>query len=155
MRTTTVARVTLAPRERQVLEGLADGNMLAAVALRLSIREGTASGYLKGAKRKLYGVSENAAALAVGYTTEAISRPSLLDPETLFLPENQRDIVPLLARGMTAAHMAAELKRPVDIIRRGIRDLLTNLRAKNRVHAVKRLWELQLLTAEQVTEWLC
>ncbi|MER7986471.1 LuxR C-terminal-related transcriptional regulator [Streptomyces noursei] len=154
MRTTTVARVTLAPRERQVLEGLADGSTLAAVALRLSIREGTASGYLKFAKRKLYGVSENAAALAVGYTTEAISRPPLLDPETLFLPDNQRDIVPLLALGMTAAHMAAELKQPVHIIRRDGRDILTNLRARNRVHAVKRSWELQLLTAEQVTTWL-
>ncbi|AKA09006.1 hypothetical protein SAZ_33140 [Streptomyces noursei ZPM] len=154
MRTTTPARVTLAPRERQALEGLADGSMLAAVALRLSIREGTASGYLKGAKRKLYGVRESAAALAVGYTTKAISRPSLLDPETLLLPDNQQDIVPLLARGMTASCMAAELKRPVDIIRRDNRDLLTNLRAKNRVHAVKRLWELQLLTAGQVTAWL-
>ncbi|MFC5804519.1 hypothetical protein [Streptomyces formicae] len=154
MITTSVARIILAPREQQVLEGLSGGSTLAVVALDLKIREGTAAGYLKLAKRKLYGVSENAAALAVGYTTEAIARPPLLDPETLFLPDGQRDIVPLLARGMAAAQMATELKRPVDIIRRDGRDLLTNLRARNRAHAVKRSWEFQLLTAEQVIAWL-
>ncbi|MEV1081951.1 hypothetical protein AB0I98_27490 [Streptomyces sp. NPDC050211] len=83
MTTTTVARIVLAPRERQILEGLADGNTLAAVALDLKIREGTGAGYLKLAKRKLHGVSENAAALAVGYATDAIARPDLLDPEGL------------------------------------------------------------------------
>ncbi|MFF4543644.1 hypothetical protein ACFY1J_05265 [Streptomyces sp. NPDC001406] len=154
MTTTTVARITLAPREQQVLEGLADGSTLAVVALDLKIREGTAAGYLKLAKRKLYGMSENAAALAVAYTTEAITRPQLLDPEALFLPDDQRDLVPLLARGMAAAQMATELKRPVDIIRRDGRDLLTNLRARNRAHAIKRSWELQVLTAEQVVAWL-
>jgi DNA-binding CsgD family transcriptional regulator len=114
--TTTVAKVILAPRERQVLEGLADGSTLAAVALNLKVREGTAADYLKLAKRKLYGVSENAAALAVGYATEAIDRPTLLEPDALVLPREQRDLVPLIARGMTAAQMATELKRPVAII---------------------------------------
>lgn len=60
MTTTTIAKVVLTPRERQVIEGLAAGDALAAVARDLKIREGTAAGYLKLAKNKLHGVSETA-----------------------------------------------------------------------------------------------
>ncbi|MEU1273504.1 hypothetical protein [Streptomyces sp. NPDC005799] len=156
MTTTAVARIVLAPRERQVLEGLADGSTLAVVALDLKIREGTAAGYLKLAKRKLHGVGENAAALAVGYATEAITRPDLLDPAGLFLPREQRDLVPLIARGLTAAQILTELKprRTIDIIRRDGRDLMTNLGAKNRAHVITRAWEYEVLTADQVIAWL-
>ncbi|MFE4610859.1 DUF6415 family natural product biosynthesis protein [Streptomyces niveus] len=111
MTTKTIVRVTLAPREQQVVEGLADGSTLAEVAQNLKIRQGTASSYLKFAKRKLHGVSENTAALAVGYTTRAITPPDLLDPETLDLPHEQLDLVPLIARGMTIAQMATELEQ--------------------------------------------
>ncbi|MEU4845867.1 hypothetical protein [Streptomyces gilvosporeus] len=152
--TTTVAKVVLAPGERQVLEGLADGSMLAALALRLTIREGTAAGYLKLAKRKLYGVSETAAALAVAYATNAVDRPKLLDPELLYLPREQRDLVPLIAREMTAAQMATALKRQADIVRRDGRELLANLQARNRAHTITRAWQHQILTADQVIEWL-
>ncbi|WP_405576158.1 LuxR C-terminal-related transcriptional regulator [Streptomyces sp. NBC_01092] len=156
MTTTTVARIVLTPRERQVLKGLADGSTLAAVALDLKIREGTAAGYLKLAKRKLHGVGENAAALAVGYAIEAITRPDLLDPEGLFLPREQRDLVPRIARGLTAAQMLTELKprRTIDIIRRDGRELMTNLGAKNRAHTITRAWQYQILTADQVITWL-
>ncbi|MFG2141861.1 LuxR C-terminal-related transcriptional regulator [Streptomyces sp. NPDC048650] len=150
----TVAKVILAPRERQVLEGLADGSMIAEVALSLQIREGTASGYLKLAKRKLYGVRETAAALAVAYATKAIDRPNLLDPGSLYLPREQRELVPLIAQEMTAAQMATVLKREVDIVRRDGRELLGNLRARNRAHAITRAWTYQFLTVEQVIEWL-
>lgn len=152
--TTTVARITLAPRERQILEGLADGSTLATVALDLKIRENTALGYLKLARRKLHGVSETTAALAVGYAADAIDRPNLLDPETLFLPDEQRDIVPLIAQGMASAQMATELKRPVAIVRRDGRDLLKNLGARNRAHAITRSWQFQILTADEVNAWL-
>ncbi|MFJ8953516.1 hypothetical protein ACIRO1_25715 [Streptomyces sp. NPDC102381] len=152
--TTTVARIVLAPREGQVLEGLADGSTLATVSLDLKIREGTAMGYLKLAKRKLHGVSETAAALAVGYATDAISPPNLLPPEALFLPREQRDIVSLIARGMAATQMATDLKRPVSDVRRDGRELLANLRAQNRAHVVTRAWQFQILTADEVNAWL-
>ncbi|MFD6989392.1 LuxR C-terminal-related transcriptional regulator [Streptomyces sp. NPDC059943] len=165
--TTTIVRVILAPRERQVVEGLADGSTLSTVARNLKIRQGTASGYLKFAKRKLHGVSENAAALAVGYTTGAITRPDLLAPETLDLPREQRDLVPLIARGMTIAQMATELKQSpgthpvkpagaasVTMLRRNIGELTANLQARNRAHLITRAWQYQILTADQVTAWL-
>ncbi|MFI1201639.1 hypothetical protein ACH4VR_19670 [Streptomyces sp. NPDC020883] len=159
--TTTVARVILAPRERQVVEGLADGSTLASVALGLKIREGTAASYLKGAKRKLYGVSDNAAALAVAYATRAVTLPKLLDPETLYLPQEQRDLVPLIAQGMRAAQMATELKRAVTVIRRDGRELMANLggspdcpRVRNQVHVITRAWQFQVLTADEVITWL-
>ncbi|MGW8451317.1 LuxR C-terminal-related transcriptional regulator [Streptomyces niveus] len=166
MTTKTIVRVTLAPRERQVVEGLADGSTLAEVAQNLKIRQGTASSYLKFAKRKLHGVSENTAALAVAYANQAITRPELLDPETLDLPHEQRALVPLIARGMTAAQMVTELNRSpgthpvkpdttaapsVDIIRRNIGELMGNLQARNRAHLITRAWQYQILTAEQVT----
>ncbi|MFE5847565.1 hypothetical protein ACFQ7N_38700 [Streptomyces niveus] len=167
--TTTIVRVTLAPRERQVVEGLADGSTLDAVAQNLKIRKGTAAGYLKFAKRKLYGVSENAAALAVAYAAQAITRPELLEAEALDLPREQRALVPLIARGMTAAQMATELKkssrrRPVgpvstgmpsvDIVRRNSRALMVSLEARNPAHVITRAWQYQILTADQVTAWL-
>ncbi|MCL7493070.1 hypothetical protein M8I34_16825 [Streptomyces sp. MCA2] len=151
---TSVAKVILAPRERQVLDGLADGSMLAAVALCLQIREGTASGYLKLAKWKLYGVSESAAALAVAYATKAIDQPQLLDPELLYLSREQRALVPLIAQENTAAQISTALKPEVGIIRRDGRELLMNLRARNRAHAITRAWQYQILTAGQVIEWL-
>ncbi|MFD4986465.1 hypothetical protein [Streptomyces sp. NPDC058374] len=149
-----VATIELAPRERQVLEGLSDGSTLATVALTLKIREGTARGYLKLAKRKLYGASENATALANAYATNAIARPDLLDPEGLFLPREQRDLIPLIGRGLSAGTMALELKRQVDIVRREGRDLMANLGATNRAHAIRRAWQYQALTADQVIAWL-
>lgn len=154
MTTTTVAKVTLAPRERQVLQGLAAGDTLAVVALSLKIREGTAAGYLTLAKKRLHGVSETASAIAVAYATEAIDRPPLLDPETLFLPREQRDLVPFIAQGMTAAQMATELNRPVTDVRADGRELLATLQARNRAHLITHAWQFQVLTADQVIAWL-
>ncbi|MFD3514883.1 LuxR C-terminal-related transcriptional regulator [Streptomyces sp. NPDC058657] len=152
--TTTVARIELTSRERDVLQGLADGSTIAAVALNLKLRESTASGYLQLARRKLYGASETAEALAAAYASEAIERPEPLDPEGLFLPREQRDLVPLIGQGMAAAQMATTLKRPVEIVRRDGRDLLRNLRARNRAHVITRAWAYQVLTTEQVLAWL-
>ncbi|MEE1797522.1 LuxR C-terminal-related transcriptional regulator [Streptomyces sp. JV176] len=152
--TEAVARVILAPRERQVVEGLTDGSTLAEVALDLQIREGTAAGYLKMAKNKLHGVSETAAAIAVGYAVRAITHPPLLDPETLYVPREQRDLVPLIARGMVAAQMATELSRPVTDVRADGRELLTNFGARNRNHLITRTWQFQILTADEVIAWL-
>lgn len=150
----TAPKVVLAPRERQVLEGMAPGDPLARVALHLKIREGTAAGYLKVAKAKLYGVSETAAAVAVGYAVESLTRPRLLDPEGLFLPHEQRALVPLIARGMAAAQMAGELRRPIGDVRADGRQLLTDLGARNRSHLITRAWQFQILTADQVIRWL-
>lgn len=150
----TNAAIVLTPRERQVLEGMSDGSSLSDVARHLRIREATAAGYLKLAKCKLYGMSETAAALAVGYGTDSITCPPKLSPEALFLPREQRDLVPFIGRGMAAAQIATELKRPVDIIRRDGRDLLTNLQARNRAHAITRAWQYRVLTAGEVIAWL-
>jgi DNA-binding NarL/FixJ family response regulator len=133
---------------------MADGSTLAEVASDLGIRESTASGYLKLAKSKLYGVSEIEAALAIAYATDAITRPELQDPAGMDLPKEQHELVPLIGRGMSAAQMAAELKRPYDTVNRDGRDLLANLQAKNRAHAVTRAWAYQILTADQVIAWL-
>ncbi|GAU71128.1 hypothetical protein SSP35_28_00030 [Streptomyces sp. NBRC 110611] len=152
--TTSVEKVILAPRERQVIKGLANGSTLAAVALNLKITKNTAASYLKNAKYKLRGVTENSAALAVAYATEAIDRPDLLAHEGLLLPCEQRELVPLIARGMRATQMAIKLKRSVDLTRRDARQLMANLQARNPAHLVTRSWQYQIITAEQVLAWL-
>ncbi|MEV6424733.1 LuxR C-terminal-related transcriptional regulator [Streptomyces sp. NPDC051662] len=154
MTTASVARVVLAPRERQVLEGLADGSTIAVVALDLKIRESTARGYLKLAKTKLHGVSDTTAALTIGYATKALTHPLLLDPDTLCLPREKRDLVALTARGMTPAQMATKLDRPVTDVRADGRELLTLLGARNRTHLVTRAWQFQILSTDLVATWL-
>ncbi|MFE2944700.1 hypothetical protein ACFXKG_37530 [Streptomyces sp. NPDC059255] len=152
--TTTFAKIILAPREKQVVEGLGDGSTLHEVALGLKIRESTAAGYLRLAKRKLHGTSENAAMLAVAYATESIAPPETLDSEELSVPREQLDLVPLIAQGMRGPEMAAELKRHLDLVRRDGRRLMTNLRARNPAHITTRAWQYRFLTAEQVFAWL-
>ncbi|MFC7928759.1 LuxR C-terminal-related transcriptional regulator [Streptomyces cinereoruber] len=145
--------VALAPRERQVLEGLADGRTLPEVANSLRLRDGTATGYLKLAKRRL-GASENPAALAHAYANGSITRPEQRDPEDLFLPVEQRELIPLIAQGLRATQIAARTKRPVAVVRRDARELMAALGAKNPAHVVTQAWAYQLLTEEQVRSWM-
>jgi len=152
--TTTVATVVLARRERQVLEGVAAGDALDVIARRLVIEVGTARSYLKLARYKLYGVSDSVFAVALGYATEAITRPPLLDPKSLCLPREQNAVVPLIAQGMAAAQMATLLDRPVNTVRADCREVLKTLHARNRPHLVTRVWQYQCLTADQVIAWL-
>ncbi|WP_024756086.1 hypothetical protein [Streptomyces exfoliatus] len=154
MTTTTVARIELAPREKQVLEGLADGSTLVVVAERLRLRDGTARGYLQLAKRKLYGVSENSAALTVAYATGAVLPPQYRDREELYLPRDQMGLIPLIAQGNRATEIAIETKRPLEVVRRDARDLMSALGAKNPAHLVTRAWAYGLLTKELVQPWL-
>ncbi|WP_275466368.1 LuxR C-terminal-related transcriptional regulator [Streptomyces noursei] len=151
---TTVVKYLLAPRERQVIEGLAEGDTVAAVARSLGLTESTAAGYLKLAKKKLHGTRDISAAVAVGYALRAIARPVPLDPGAVFLLCEERELVPLIARGLGPAEMASEVHRPLNIVRRDGRRLLVGLGAKNRPHVVKRAWQFEILTEEQVTAWL-
>ncbi|WP_254885903.1 helix-turn-helix transcriptional regulator [Streptomyces sp. NA02950] len=144
----------LSPREQQIFEYLADGSSLAEVGLRLGIRQNTVQSYLSLAKLKLGAKSENAAALAAAYALGGLPQPKPLDPSELSLPREQLALVPLLAQGMRVSQMASVLKRPVSIIRRDARGLMKNLRARNAAQTVKRTWQYQLLTADQVLEWL-
>ncbi|MEU5834020.1 LuxR C-terminal-related transcriptional regulator [Streptomyces diacarni] len=152
--TITVARPQLAPRERQVLAGLAEGNTLGEVASRLRLREGTARGYLDLAKSKLFGARSTESAIATGYAVNAITQPMPLPPEQLLLTPEQRALVPFIAQGMSAAQMAAQLTRPLNAVRRDGRELLAAARAVNPPHLVTRTWQHQVLTAKQVRTWL-
>ncbi|MFE0257277.1 LuxR C-terminal-related transcriptional regulator [Streptomyces sp. NPDC059010] len=152
--TVTIPKIRLAPREREVVEGMADGSTLTEVAADLLIKPGTASGYLKLAKTKLHGMREIEAAIAVGYATNTITHPDALDPDRLTVPKEQLDLVPLIGQGKTSAQIAVELKRGLGVIRCDEQDLLANLGARNRAHAIKRAWQYRILTAQQVIAWL-
>ncbi|MFC9856181.1 MULTISPECIES: LuxR C-terminal-related transcriptional regulator [unclassified Streptomyces] len=149
-----VTKIVLAPREREVLEGLAAGDTLAEVAGGLDIRKTTAAGYLLLAKKKLYGARDTAAAVAVGFAVEAITQPPLLDPVKRHLLREQRALVAFIARGLGPAQMAREQNRPVTDVRADGRELLKSLQARNRPHLITRAWQFQILTAGQVTSWL-
>ncbi|MFB7085736.1 LuxR C-terminal-related transcriptional regulator [Streptomyces sp. NPDC056296] len=151
---TTTIRVALGPRERQVLEGLAAGDTLMQVARDLGISYGTAQSYRKVAKEKLFGVSEAVAAVAAGYAANAISRPPLLSVDAPRVSASQRLLIPLIARGMTSAQMATEVRRPVDDVRADALDLRETVGARNTCHLITLLWQHQLVTADEVTRWL-
>ncbi|WP_405749349.1 LuxR C-terminal-related transcriptional regulator [Streptomyces sp. NBC_01411] len=153
MTTSTVAKINFAPREKQVVQGVADGQTVPEIALSLSIGAHTVAGYLKLAKLKIPGANSNPSIVAVSYATDSIPAPKLLDLTDLCLPGKQLDLVPLTAQGMRPKQMAGFLNRDIDVVRRDARDLMTNLQAKNPAHAVKRAWQYQLLTAEQVLAW--
>lgn len=151
---TAVPKIVLAPREKEILEGLAHGSPLSEVAQNLGIRPGTASSYLKHAKRKLHGVGENAAALAVAYATGTLEEPAPLDPSLLSLTRDQKELLPLIAQGKPATEMASILRRPVEVVRRDARELMLALRARNPAHIVTQAWAYRLLRAGQVLAWL-
>ncbi|MEU2875969.1 LuxR C-terminal-related transcriptional regulator [Streptomyces sp. NPDC007070] len=152
----TTTKVALSPQEKQVLEGLAAGDSTADIARRLEIRHSTVGDFLKTARIKLHGACDSVAAVAAGFATGAIGRPPLLDPEAVFVSREQRELVPLIARGLSAEQVAAELKppRPVADVRADARELLSSLGARNRCHLVTRAWQYRLLTEDRVSAWL-
>ncbi|MGW6605421.1 LuxR C-terminal-related transcriptional regulator [Streptomyces sp. NPDC055036] len=146
--------IDLAPRERQVLERVANGVELFDVALDLSIGRGTAASYLQSARKKLHGVRSTRAAVAVGIVTRAITAPTLLDPGELSLPRPQLEIALLKAQGMSLSQIATTLDRPrTEVNADGIK-LSAALDARNDNHLVTRMWALWVLDAEQVAKWL-
>ncbi|WP_307816966.1 LuxR C-terminal-related transcriptional regulator [Streptomyces sp. CRPSP2-6A1] len=147
-----VARLSL--REQQVLQDIAAGDSLWAIAQRLEVEYNTVASYAKRARFKLRCVKDAGAAVAVGYATGAISPPLLLEAAALSVPREQRVLLPLIARGMQAAEMASALKWPVKIVRATERALFVALDASSRPHLVTRAWERRMLTAEQVISWL-
>lgn len=119
----------------------------------MGITENTAGRYLTLAKRKL-GVREISTAVAVGYALKAIARPELTNPDTVSLLREERELIPLIGRGLSHSEMANELQRPINVVRRDGRGLLARLGAKNHRHVMKRAWQLQLLTEHEVLVWL-
>ncbi|MEV6423675.1 hypothetical protein [Streptomyces sp. NPDC051662] len=99
--------------------------------LAIEIREDTASGYPESPKNKLHGASETPATVALAYATEAIGGPELRNPRNAILSREQRFLVPLIARGLTAAQMVTELtpKPKVDTVRGDCHELMVNLQA--------------------------
>lgn len=152
--TITSIRVALGPRERQVMEGLAAGDTLTEVAEKLGISYGTAQGYRKLAKRKLFGVSEAVAAVAAAYAADAIARPELVSAGAPRVSASQRTLIPLIAQGMTAAQMATKVRRPVDDVRADALELRETVGARNACHLITVLWQHEMITADEVATWL-
>ncbi|MGW4345246.1 LuxR C-terminal-related transcriptional regulator [Streptomyces sp. NPDC004690] len=152
----TTTTVALSPQVKQVLEGLAAGDSTADIARRLEIRHSTVGDFFKTARIKLHGAYDSVAAGAAGFATGAIGRPPLLAPDAVSVSREQRELVLLIARGLSAEQIAAELKppRPVADVRAGARELLSSLGVRNRCHLVTRAWQYQLLTDDRVTAWL-
>ncbi|MFF8387761.1 LuxR C-terminal-related transcriptional regulator [Streptomyces kanasensis] len=153
MSATTALKIPLAPRERQLLEALADGSTLAAAAEHIGLREMTAKGYLQHAKEKLGGMRRTAAAIATAYATKSITPPDLLDVEGLCISREQRVLVPLVVRGERTAEIAAAVRRPAALVSEDIRGLMAALGARNSAHLAKLAWQYRLLTREEVLAW--
>lgn len=154
MSTNQPSDLHLAPRERAVLCGLAEGLSLADVARALEISESATSSYLRSARRRLYQVSETPPAIAIAYAFRAIAPPPRQDPAELSFPREQRYLVPLISQGLTASQVSRTLSLPLDNTQQEFREALESVSARNRVHFVARAWAYGLLTAEHVATWL-
>ncbi len=148
------APVALSPHEQQVLQGLAAGDALATVAATLKISTDMATSYLGLAKSKLFGMADAPAVIAVAYAVEAIPPPPPRDASGLDLSRAQRDLVPLVAQGMTDIQLAISVDRSENEVRAACRGLLRKLPARNRAHVVTRGWQYRLVTKGQVLAWL-
>ncbi|MFF5719275.1 DUF6415 family natural product biosynthesis protein [Streptomyces buecherae] len=154
MSTNKPPAIHLAPRERAVLQGLADGLLISEVARSLGISDGTADGYLRSARRRLHEVRDTPPAVAIAYAHAALDPPPPQDRKRLFLPHDRRYLVPLLAQGMTAPQISRNLSLPLEDVRQEAREALRGVGARNRAHFVKQAWAYRLLTTQHVLDWL-
>ncbi|MFJ9434891.1 DUF6415 family natural product biosynthesis protein [Streptomyces sp. NPDC101490] len=152
---TPLQPVILAPQERQVLEGLADGTGIDQVAFTLSITSGTASGYVKSARAKLGPWAPDVpSALAVSYAIEAITAPVLRRRDEIYVSGERQALIPLIAQGLPSPQIALALGRPIQEVRADCRGLRIDVDARNNAHLISRAFEFQLLTAADVAGWM-
>ncbi|MFF8618240.1 LuxR C-terminal-related transcriptional regulator [Streptomyces sp. NPDC015350] len=145
---TTTGRLTR--REKQLVELLADGKPVPQIADALGIARRAAAGSYTVAESML-GVSGEAALVDEAYRAKEVSRPEPGPSDSIMvvLPDEQRRVLTLVAKGLTAPQMAEVLGWTVALVRRCARDLLVTLGATNGPNMIKRAWQLGLLTAEE------
>ncbi|MEV0445980.1 LuxR C-terminal-related transcriptional regulator [Streptomyces spectabilis] len=134
--TVNTSTVSFTSRERQVVQGLAEGLTTRAIARRLNRQLGTVRHHITTAKKKV-GAKGQAALVDCSYDLGLI-RPPAREHNTVYVPPEQRTLIPLLARSLTNIEIATETKRSPAQVGRNARQLLKTLDAQSRAHLVTR-----------------
>ncbi|MET8983421.1 helix-turn-helix domain-containing protein [Streptomyces sp. NPDC004539] len=102
----------LSPRPAQVLRLIAEGSTTGSIARDLGVTPGVIRIHLAQALRKTTGSGKGIwarpAAVETAYATGLLPRPARLTGR-VDLPDGQRELIPLLARGLTPDQIAAAL----------------------------------------------
>ncbi|MEU0663935.1 response regulator transcription factor [Streptomyces lavendulocolor] len=141
MSATTQVR-TLSSRERQVVQGLANGLIVPLIARQLGLSPQTVNSYCLAAKVK-FNVRKAAALVHAAYEAGEIPEPASA-PVAVPLPDGQRALLPLIAQGKSAPQMAAELARPVTDVRNDVRSMMSALGVEQQPHLITRARQLGL-----------
>lgn len=144
MRPRTITDERLSARQREVLDGIAQGLTPAEVATNLQIAEGTVKVYLQHIAGKL-GTTERAAMVHAAYTCGELPAPGRVQWGQADLSLDQMAVLHRLAAGSTVVQVAKELRRPLHAVRRDAREALTALGAANAPQAIRRCWQLGIL----------
>jgi DNA-binding NarL/FixJ family response regulator len=144
--TTTPLTTTplLTEKERAAVQQLAAGRRVPEIARKLGISEEAVRSRIDAARAKLH-AREAPALVHAAYQHQVLDVPSATRA-TPTLPESERELLPLLAKGLDLTQMAAVLRRPLPAVRRTLRSLRMQLGAQNPAHAVSRAWHLRLFT---------
>ncbi|MFH8991464.1 LuxR C-terminal-related transcriptional regulator [Streptomyces sp. NPDC017940] len=134
--TVNASTVSFTSRERQVVQGLAEGLTDRVIARRLNRKPGTVRHHISTAKKKV-GAKGQAALVDCSYDLGLIRLPAL-EHGTVHLPPEQRNLITLLTRSLTNGEIAAEIHRSPAQVGVYVRRLMWVLDAQSRAHVVTR-----------------
>ncbi|WP_217231281.1 hypothetical protein [Streptomyces anulatus] len=140
--------------ERSLHRHLVDGGNLGGLGPALGMSQKEASILYTGMCDLLGSPRNPAALVAICYALGAVQPPELLDPSGIALPQEERDLLPLFAIGLSAADMAAQLDRKQWKVNEQAKEVLDNLQAKTRAQAVHVAWQYGIVTGPAIREWL-
>lgn len=139
--------------ESLLLQHVADGALLAELPGLLNIPVRKASALYGKLCDRLRAPRKPAVLLAICYATGA-AQPAMLDPSDIAMPVTERELLPLMAVGMTLEGMAQHLGLSRGMVERRVQSLMENLQAKTWAQAVHLGWQYQIVTADVITAWL-
>ncbi|MER5301333.1 LuxR C-terminal-related transcriptional regulator [Streptomyces lasiicapitis] len=143
--TVNTATVSFTSREKDVVQGLAEGLTDHAIARRLNRKPSTVRHYIATAMKKV-GANRQAALVNYAYDLGLI-RPPVREDSTAYVSPQQRELIPLIVRGLTLDQIAAETHTTSARARRDVRRLMKALDAETRAHVVTRARQYGLLKA--------
>jgi len=141
----------LSGRPLQVLRLLAEGGTPHTIAVELGIEKHTVHCYLEDVRRKTgvgKGGAADPAAVEAAYASGILPSPDRI-ADGVDVPEQQRVLIPLLARGLAAEEIASVLKRRVSDVNWALRALQRTLGASSPAHVITRARQYGLVTSAE------
>ncbi|WP_030777591.1 LuxR C-terminal-related transcriptional regulator [Streptomyces sp. NRRL S-920] len=132
-------------RERQVVQGLAEGLTDHEIARRLNRKTATIRRHITAASKKV-GAKGQVGLVNCSYAL-GLLRPPASEGGAVYVPPQLRELIPLIVQGLSAMKIAEETNRAPSRIHRDTKRLMHILRARTRPHIVTRARQYGLLKA--------